>query len=144
VSSNFNCSYIAISSLTYIPFLPHLAFTPCELLSSLFVRRSSVHISHFNLLLRNHWVNCIQTLVEWSLDGPLPKTCPWYRLPTKMSAKRKIEKGEMKFRKIFSETTEPISTKLCWNDLWVVPFQKCVRHFRPLTKMAATAELNLT
>jgi hypothetical protein len=35
------------------------------------------------------------------------------RLPTKMSAKLKIEKGEMKFRKIFSETTEPISTKLC-------------------------------
>jgi hypothetical protein len=26
-----------------------------------------------------------------------------------MSAKLKIEKGEMKFRKIFSETTEPIS-----------------------------------
>jgi hypothetical protein len=30
----------------------------------------------------------------------------------------------MKFKKIFSsETTEPISTKLCWNDPWVVPFQ---------------------
>jgi hypothetical protein len=27
---------------------------------------------------------------------------------------------------------------------WVVPFQNCVRHFRPLTKMATTAELNLT
>jgi hypothetical protein len=26
----------------------------------------------------------------------------------------------------------------------VVPFQNCVRHFRPPTKMAATAELNLT
>jgi hypothetical protein len=24
----------------------------------------------------------------------------------------------------------------------VVPFQNCVRHFRPPTKMAATAELN--
>ena len=138
MSSNFNCSYIAISSLTYIPFLPHLAFTPCELLSSLFVRRSSVHISQVNLLLRNHWVNCIQTLVEWSLDGSLPKTCPWYRLPTKMSAKLKIEKGEMKFKKkIFSsETTEPISTKLCWNDPWVVPFQNCVRQCRPVSKMA--------
>jgi hypothetical protein len=43
-----------------------------------------------------------------------------------------------------SETTEPISTKLCWNDSWVVLFQICVRHFRTLTKMAATAELNLT
>ena len=64
-------------------FLAHLAFRPCELLSSLFVRRlssvvrrSSVNISHFNLLLRNHWTNYNQTLVEWSLDGPLSKMCP--------------------------------------------------------------------
>ena len=56
-------------------FLAHLAFRPGELLSSLFVRRPSVNISHFNLLLRNHWANCNQTLVEWSLDGPLPKMC---------------------------------------------------------------------
>jgi hypothetical protein len=33
-------------------------------------------LSHFNLLLRNHWTNCNQTLVEWSLDGPLSKLCP--------------------------------------------------------------------
>jgi hypothetical protein len=78
-------------------FLAHLAFRPCELLSSLFVRRlssvvrrpssvvrrlssvvrrPSVNISHFNLLLRNHWTNCNQTLVEWSLDGPLSNLCP--------------------------------------------------------------------
>jgi hypothetical protein len=30
-------------------------------------------LSHFNLLLRNHWANCNQTLVELSLDVPLPK-----------------------------------------------------------------------
>jgi hypothetical protein len=29
-----------------------------------------------NLLFRNHWVNCNQTLVEWSLVSPLPKLCP--------------------------------------------------------------------
>ena len=58
------------------PFLAHLAFRPCELLSSLFVRSPSVNISHFNLLLRNHWANCNQTLVEWFLDGPLSKLCP--------------------------------------------------------------------
>jgi hypothetical protein len=29
-------------------------------------------------------------------------------------------------------------------DSWVVLFQNCARHFRTLTKMAATAELNLT
>ena len=59
-------------------FLAHLAFRPCELLPSLFVRRSSssINISHFNLLLRNHWANCNQILVEQSLDGPLPKLCP--------------------------------------------------------------------
>ena len=56
--------------------LVHLVFRPCELLPSLFVRRPSVNISHFNLLLRNHWANYNQTLVEWSLDGPLPKRCP--------------------------------------------------------------------
>ena len=60
----------------YSMFLAHLTFRPCELLPSLFVRRPSVNISHFNLLLRNHWANCNQTLVEWSLDGPLPKLCP--------------------------------------------------------------------
>ena len=44
----------------------------------------------------------------------------------------------MKFKKIFSsETTEPISTKLCWDDPWVDPFQKCVRRRRPVSKMAA-------
>jgi hypothetical protein len=32
--------------------------------------------SHKNLLFRNHWANCNQTLVEWSFDGPLPKLCP--------------------------------------------------------------------
>jgi hypothetical protein len=41
-------------------------------------------------------------------------------------------------KKIFSdETTEPISTKLCWNDPWVVPFQNCVRQRRPVSKMVA-------
>jgi hypothetical protein len=32
--------------------------------------------SHKNLLFRNHWANCNQTVVEWCLDGPLPKLCP--------------------------------------------------------------------
>jgi hypothetical protein len=37
---------------------------------------NSMGNSHKNLLFRNHWVNCNQTLVEWSLDSPLPKLCP--------------------------------------------------------------------
>jgi hypothetical protein len=95
--------------------------------------------SHKNLLLRNHWANCNQTFVEWSLDGPLPKLCPVIPTSNKMVTKLKIEK-----RQFSSETNEPISTKLYWNDRWVVPFQNYVWHFRPPTKMAATAELNLT
>jgi hypothetical protein len=36
------------------------------------------------------------------------------------------KKGGWNLKKIFSsETTEPISTKLCWNDSWVVLFQNC-------------------
>jgi hypothetical protein len=33
----------------------------------------SVNFSHFNQLLWSHWANLNQTLMEWSLDGPLPK-----------------------------------------------------------------------
>ena len=82
VLQNNNLEHLqAILHLKYVLkmfFLAHLTFRPCELLSSFFVRRlsSSVNISHCNLLLRNHWANCNQTLVEWSLDGPLPNLCP--------------------------------------------------------------------
>ena len=48
------------------------------------------------------------------------------------------KKGGWNLKKIFSsETTEPISTKLCWNDPCGVPFQNCVRQRRPVSKMAA-------
>ena len=56
--------------------------------------------SHKNLLLRNHWANCNQTLVEKSLDGPLPKLCPV--IPTSNQdghqAKNR-KKGGMKLKK---------------------------------------------
>jgi hypothetical protein len=62
-----------------------------------------------------------------------------------MATKLKIEKGGLQFKTIFSsETTELISTKLCYDHPWVDPFQNCVRHFRPPTKIVTTAELNLT
>jgi hypothetical protein len=38
------------------------------------------------------YTNLNQTLVEWSLDGPLPNCVRWSRLPTKMAAKLNIEK----------------------------------------------------
>jgi hypothetical protein len=64
---------------------------------SLFVHRPSVNISHFNLLLRNHWA--IATKLWW--NGPwMAPFQNWIflivsgdpRLPTKMAAKLKIEK----------------------------------------------------
>jgi hypothetical protein len=72
--------------------------------------------SHKNLLFRNHWANCNQTLVELSLDSPLPKLCPVIPTFNQDDSKLKIEKwgDEINKKKMFSsETTEPISTKLC-------------------------------
>ena len=52
------------------------------------------------------------------------------------------KKGGCNLKKIFSsETTEPISTKLCWNDSWMAPFQNCVRWSRLPTKMAAKLKI---
>jgi hypothetical protein len=48
--------------------------------------------------------------------------------------------------KIFFNFIPPFFLFLAWwpYDPWVVPFQNCVWHFRLPSKMAATAELNLT
>ena len=55
------------------------------------------------------------------------------------------KKGGWNLKKLFSsETTEPISTKLCWNDRWVVPFQNCVRQRRPVSKMAAITTIEIS
>jgi hypothetical protein len=48
--------------------------------------------SHKNLLLRNHWGNCNQTLVEWSLNGPLPKLYPVIPTSNQDGHQAKIEK----------------------------------------------------
>ena len=66
---------VKVYYLVSTSFLAHLAFRPCELFAITF-HLSSVNISHCNLLLKNHRANCNQTLVEWSLHGPLPKLCP--------------------------------------------------------------------
>jgi hypothetical protein len=48
------------------------------------------------------------------------------------------KKWGLNLKKFFSsETTEPISPKLCRNHPWVAPFQNCVRQRRPVSKMAA-------
>ena len=66
-------NFCRIFILYHITFLAHLAkghVNFCHQVSSI------VNFSHYNLLLRNHWTNLDQTLLEWSLDGPLPKLCP--------------------------------------------------------------------
>ena len=89
-----------------------------------------------NLLLGNYGANLNQTLLKWFLDGPLPKLCPVIPNSNQDGRQAKNRKGGMKFKKIFSKTTEPISTNLCWNDPWVDPFQNCVRQCRAVSKMA--------
>ena len=55
------------------------------------------------------------------------------------------KKGGWNLKKIFSsETTEPISTKFCWNYSWMAPFQNCVRWSRFPTKMAAKLKIEKT
>ena len=141
--------------------------------------------SHTNLLFRNHWTNCNQTFVEWSLGGPFPKLCPVILTSNQRGRQAKYNKRGMELKqnlllwnywanfnqtllkwslggplpkmcpvfqtlweipiKIFlSETICSIRTKFWWNSHWMVLFQKCVRRFGPSTMMAPTAELSLT
>jgi hypothetical protein len=73
-------------------FLTHLAFRPCELLSSLFVcrRPSTFHI----LIFSSETTGPIATKLWWNDPwmAPFQKCVRWSRLPTKMAAKLKIEK----------------------------------------------------
>jgi hypothetical protein len=63
--------------------------------------------SHKNLLLRNHLANCNKTLMEGSLDGPLPKLCPVILTSNQDGHQAKNRKKGDEIL-IFSETTEPI------------------------------------
>ena len=75
IASSGSCGYTQIQGQAAFFFSSPGLKSYCHHFSSV-VCRSSVNISHLNLLLRNHCPNCNQTLVEWSLDGPLPKLCP--------------------------------------------------------------------
>jgi hypothetical protein len=105
MSSNFNCSYMARSSLTYIPFLTHLAIRPGELLPSLFVRPSTFHI----LIFSSETTGPIATKLWWNGPwvAPLKNCVRWSQLPTKMATKLNIEKRGMIFLK-----------NLLWWDYW--------------------------
>jgi hypothetical protein len=63
-----------------------------------------------------------------------------------MTAKSKIEKRGNEIKKKSSplkllSQSQPNFAEMILG--WVVPFQNCVGHFRPATKMTATAGLNL-
>ena len=90
------------SSLTYIPFLAHPAIRTCELLPSLFVRRPSVRPSPFHILIFSSETPGPIATKLWCNGpwvAPLDNCVRWFRLPTKMAAKLKIEKGRVKFKK---------------------------------------------
>jgi hypothetical protein len=53
-----------------------------------------------------------------------------------------VEIGSVVSEKIFFKFHAPFFLFLAWH--WMVLFQKYVRRFGPLTKMAPTAELSLT
>jgi hypothetical protein len=82
------------------------------------------------LLLRNHWANCNQILVEWSLDGPLPKLCPVFPTSNQdgRQAKNRSCGGHLGQRAeppdIFLEENHPmtISSKFC--SYWANSFRK--------------------
>ena len=86
---------------------------------------SSVNISHFNLLLRNHWANYNQTLVEWSLGGPLPNLCPV--IPTSNQdghqAKNRKKGGDEIKKNLLLWNYWANLNQICWNDPWGVPFK---------------------
>ena len=97
-------SFLAhLTQRVHVSYCHHWASVVCRQSSvvcrpSSVVRRPSFNFSHFNQLLWSHWVNLNQTLVEWSLDGPLPKLCPV--IPTSNQNGRQAKnrkKGGMKF-----------------------------------------------
>ena len=57
---------------------------------------------------------------------------------------KNCKRGEEILILFFCETIKQISTKLCWNDPYVVPFQNCVQPFWPPSKMDRAAKLGLT
>jgi hypothetical protein len=120
--------HLTALDLTFCPhqFLAHLAFRPCELLSSLFVRRPSVNIGHVSVVSNKKIFKIsINQNTLWALAAMLdfrsaPKTkilymtIQWTFLPSLVQILAEI-------LKIFlSETTKSIELWLCRNDHWVV------------------------
>ena len=89
-------NFITCGCESSAPFLAHPAFRPCELLSSLFVRRLSfVCPSTFHILIfSSETTGLIATKLWWNGPwiAPFQNCVRWSRLATKMAAKLTIEK----------------------------------------------------
>jgi hypothetical protein len=69
MSSNFNCSYMARSSLTYIPGIS-VKFFFQPIYTDYANWANFDKISHLNVLLWNHWTKLKQIWLGWSLGSP--------------------------------------------------------------------------
>jgi hypothetical protein len=83
MSSNFNCSNLGTFWLKIEQFWPFEEISIFSKSGHLEWRAGlsdtilkGTHPGTIPLLHRNHWTNCNQTLVVWSLDGSLSKLCP--------------------------------------------------------------------
>jgi hypothetical protein len=128
MSANFNCSYMARSSLTYIP-----GFF-CEIfLSADIYRLCKLGIFWYKITFK-------------SSPKPLNQICVWWSRPlTKMAAQLYLvlhrTLWEIHIKTILSGTSSSIKTKLRWNSHWMVLLQNGFRQLRSPTKMAATVQL---
>ena len=89
--SNIIKSLRSVVHVALHSFLTPLAFRPCELLPSLFVRPSTFHI----LIFSSETTGPIATKLWWNCPwmAPFQNCVRWSWLPTKMATKLKIEKS---------------------------------------------------
>jgi hypothetical protein len=86
MGSNFNCSYMVKSSFENCVLWSWL---PTKMAAKLKIEKRGIQLKK-NLLLWNYWANLNQTLLKWSLGGPLPKLCPAF---TKFSCAAILVRG---------------------------------------------------
>jgi hypothetical protein len=54
------------------------SWLPTKMATKLKIEKGGMKLKK-NLLLWNYWANLNQTLLKWSLGGPLPKLCPTFQ-----------------------------------------------------------------
>jgi hypothetical protein len=112
--------------------------------------------SHKNLLLRNHWaqirrflwefpigsyVKLIAAVVAILVGGLNCQTQFWKGTTQGPFQQSMVEIGSVVSEEKIFLPSKDHSTKLWWNDPWMVLFQKCVRCSRLPTKMATRLKI---